>query len=352
MHPDLFTIPGTSIKLHSYGLMIMLGFVGAVWLAGRNAAKAKTDKDTLIDLGIFSMVIGILCAKINYVLQYPENYEGSWAPFDLTDGNLSVIGAVVLAPLPYVVWLWKTRKAQAPMRGRTLLAIAALTVVMAVVGARGWYLATHTAEYHGKWKFLEDWRSGFVLYGGLIGGIGAGMLFVLWKKLSILNVGDIMAPGIALGVGIGRIGCFLQGCCWGKSWDGPWAVRFPRESSFYGYLREQGKVGFDDTHTPLVHPTQLYEAVACIAMAMFLLFLIKRRRHYGEVLVSLGIMYSVWRFLLEMMRTDPRPTYWGGMTYSQWVGILVFIFCAFALYVIKTRGREVEPEPTPAPAKP
>lgn len=350
MHPDLFTIPGTAIKLHSYGLMIMLGFVGAVWLMGRHAAKAGTNKDTLIDMGIFAMVIGILSAKVNYVLQYPEGYAGSWAPFDFSDGNLSVLGAVILAPLPYAAWLWKTRKTKAPMRGATFAVVAVLTVVCAAAGARGYYLLTHAEEYRGKWKFLEDWRSGFVLYGGLIGGVLAGMAFVKWKKLSILSVGDIAAPGIALGVGIGRVGCFLQGCCWGTDKHVvPWMVRFPRESSFFGYLREKGQIDFDATHTPAVHPTQLYEFLACLLIVGILLFLLKRRRHYGEVLAMLGITYSAWRFGLEMLRTDPRPTYWK-WTYSQWAGVVVFVLCSLALFYIKKHGRKVEREAAATPA--
>src|SRR3972149_1848603 len=103
MHPDLFGVPGTSCVLHSYGLIIMLAFGAAVWSGGRLAQKSGISKDLVVDLGIVSMISGILGAKINYLIQYPQDLGAGSPLFDLSDGGLSPLGALAARAAPTLV---------------------------------------------------------------------------------------------------------------------------------------------------------------------------------------------------------------------------------------------------------
>jgi phosphatidylglycerol:prolipoprotein diacylglycerol transferase len=89
-------------------------------------------------------------------------------------------------------------------------------------------------------------HGGLVYYGGLIGAMLAGIGYLYWKKLPVWKIADILAPSIALGSVFGRIGCLLNGCCYGRACDLPWAIHFPADH---------------ETHGAGVHPTEIYDAL-------------------------------------------------------------------------------------------
>lgn len=345
MFPDLFNVPGTSCVLYSYGLAIMAAFCAAVWSGGKLAARAGISKDLIIDIGIVGMVTGILGAKINYVLQYPDEFGGDSPLFALSDGGLSPLGALAGGAVPYLLWLAKTHKSKAKMKPVTFGIVAASTIALAVIGARLWHVVEfrHLYPEH-LWDVVtEKWRAGFVLYGGLIGGVLCCVLYVKWKKQSVLKVGDALAPGMALGIGVGRLGCFMQGCCYGGRTDLPWAVTFPKESAPWWHHVKSDGLSADAARSFAVHPTQIYEFLVGVGIFALLWFLYKRRKHNGEILMMLGICYATWRFIVEGLRVDERPVA-GGLTYSQWVSIAVFAVCAVGLTILKRRPANVEPE--------
>nr|MBU9889889.1 prolipoprotein diacylglyceryl transferase [Candidatus Omnitrophota bacterium] len=167
-------------------------------------------------------------------------------------------------------------------------------------------------------KVFAVWEGGLIFYGGAITAVLGLWAFVREKKIPFLRALDFIVPYGVLTHAFGRIGCFLNGCCYGKTCALPWAVTFPGM-----------------THP--VHPTQLYEAFYNFALAFFL---IRRRQnpHFeGQIALLYFLLYGFGRYLLEFLR-EPAWTRWG-LTANQWLS-MVIIVVAFLLFPIarkKTR---------------
>ncbi|MBC7908864.1 MAG: prolipoprotein diacylglyceryl transferase [Pyrinomonadaceae bacterium] len=178
---------------------------------------------------------------------------------------------------------------------------------------------------------LDFLRSGGVFYGGLIGALVTGYIGVRRYKLSWWRVADAGACAIPLGQTIGRLGCFSAGCCWGKPTDAWCGVQFT-------------EAGNQITGVPLgvhLHPTQLYEAGITLLIFLFLLWLHKRKRFSGQVILVYAMLYAVARFIIEFYRDDPRGDIMGlttrtGLSSSQMISILMFAG-ALVLYLIRRR---------------
>src|SRR5690349_11040002 len=138
-----------------------------------------------------------------------------------------------------------------------------------------------------SWSSLQ---AGGVFYGGLIAALVVAWWYMRKTKLPPLLTADVFAPGIALGHGIGRLGCFSAGCCWGIECHRPWAVTFTDPAS-------QAPLG-----KPL-HPTQLYEAFAEFAIFAFLYWRIGRPHRTGTIIGLYLVLYSAARFLVEFFRS-------------------------------------------------
>jgi len=176
-------------------------------------------------------------------------------------------------------------------------------------------------EYRGDpWRLvsLDFLRSGGVWYGGFLGGLAAGAFLIRRYGLPFWQTTDAFAPGIALGQAIGRLGCFAAGCCWGKECDLPWGVRFTERAH-------------EITGVPTgvhLHPTQLYEAFTMLAIFLFLVWLHRRKRFGGQVLLAYAVLYGAARFTIEFFRDDPRGDVAGlttltGLSTSQLISLLV-----------------------------
>jgi phosphatidylglycerol:prolipoprotein diacylglycerol transferase len=184
---------------------------------------------------------------------------------------------------------------------------------------------------------LDFLRSGGVFYGGLLGAVITGYLLMRRWNLPWWKTADACAPGIALGLVLGRQGCFSAGCCWGKTTNLPWGVRF-------------SELGHEVTGVPLgvtLHPTQLYESLAMLIVFFFLLWLHKRRKFSGEVILAFAMIYATVRFLIEFVRDDPRGDIFGlttltGLSTSQMIGILVGTGALITFVIRRRRANAAE----------
>jgi phosphatidylglycerol:prolipoprotein diacylglycerol transferase len=345
MFPELFEIPGLKFTLYTYGLLIMLAFVAAMVSASKLAVRDGISKDLIVDLGILGMVTGVLGAKLNHVLQYPNEYGGDQPLFAIADGGLSPLWGIVGGAIPYVGWLLLTRRPDRKMTPIVFVVVALLTLLLAVAGARVGYVASHRDQYpRYVWDpVLKNWRAGFVLYGGLIAGVVSGALYIKLKRESVLKVGDAAAPGMALAIGIGRLGCFFQGCCYGAPSTVAWAVTYPKDSPVWVAHTHAGTIGWEAARSAPVHPVQVYEFLAGAGMFFLLWWIWKRRRAHGQVLMALGILYALWRYVAELLRSDQRPVWWLGQTYSQWVSVAVLLACVIGLAWVSRRGARPAP---------
>jgi len=135
----------------------------------------------------------------------------------------------------------------------------------------------------------------------------AFIIYVRWKKLSGWKIADILAPSIALGNAIGRIGCLLNGCCYGRVCHLPWAIRFPNQSAAWQQHFQAGLVGKGDPSLP-VHPTEIYDALLNFALYLGLAWLFRRKKFDGQVFATYLIGYAVFRSLVELFRGDYPAT--------------------------------------------
>jgi phosphatidylglycerol:prolipoprotein diacylglycerol transferase len=271
-----------------------------------------------------------------------------------------------------------------------------------ILGARLFYVI----EYPGKFKrdsFLEMAQAvlaihegGIVLYGAFFGGIAAAVVFFVMRKLPALAIVDIIAPGMVVGGALGRVGCFLNGCCFGGLCEADFpSVQFPRESPPYQQQLEQGwlhgfrlqyesgrtyvvdvfpdspaaeagvqagdelislnidgsaRIRTQDgserrvTFTPPersrpVHPVQLYDAANLALLALVLWLHYPLRRHDGETLALLLAVYPITRFVVEIIRVDEPGQFGTTLSISQWISLGVFIAGVVLVAVIEWRHR-------------
>jgi phosphatidylglycerol:prolipoprotein diacylglycerol transferase len=178
---------------------------------------------------------------------------------------------------------------------------------------------------------LDFLRSGGVWYGGLLGAVLVSYWLMRRYQLPWWKTADAFAPGIAIGNFFGRQGCFAAGCCWGKPTSLPWGVKFT----------EAGVP--TDTY---LHPTQLYESFAMVLVFLFLLWLHKRKRFSGQVILAYALLYSIIRFAIEFVRDDPRGDVLGlttltGLSTSQLISLVIGITALIVLIVRRRRAQQV-----------
>jgi phosphatidylglycerol:prolipoprotein diacylglycerol transferase len=173
---------------------------------------------------------------------------------------------------------------------------------------------------------MDFLRSGGVFYGGLLGGLAAAVVLMRRFKMPFWKTADAFAPGVAVGQAVGRQGCFAAGCCWGDPTTMPWGVKFT-------------ELGHQITGVPIdnyLHPTQLYESFAALAIFLFLLWLHRRKRFAGQVLLAYAVLYGATRFTIEFFRDDPRGDILGlttltGLSTSQMISLLFGVAGLFLL---------------------
>jgi phosphatidylglycerol:prolipoprotein diacylglycerol transferase len=168
---------------------------------------------------------------------------------------------------------------------------------------------------------LKLWRGGFAYYGGFLFAAAFAVYYTHRHKMGFLRTADLAAPAIALGLFFGRIGCFLNGCCYGKRTDGPFGIVFPRGSSVWREQVKEHLIRGADAALP-VHPTQLYEAFGALVLFAFLyVYLWPRAKRQGEVFAGLLIGYGVLRSICEIFRDDDRGVLFGWLSTSQIISV-------------------------------
>jgi phosphatidylglycerol:prolipoprotein diacylglycerol transferase len=190
---------------------------------------------------------------------------------------------------------------------------------------------------------LTTFRSGGVFLGGFALAFIACLFYALRARLPLLRTMDIAAPAIALGHGIGRMGCLAAGCCYGRPTTLPWGITF--HSQFAART----------TGVPLgipLHPTQVYESITEFALCAILLWLFSRRHNDGEIMGFWLFSYGLARFFLEFLRGDAgRGSVFGGaLSVTQLLAVLMVI-AGGALW-LRPRPRPAQPSPLQPAAAP
>lgn len=223
-------------------------------------------------------------------------------------------------------------------------------LIPGIVGARSFYLIQYRERVFGTAENFQQVIAaavnlpdgGLVFYGGLIAGILGFVAFCLRRRLSVLLMADIVAPSLFIGLGFGRIGCFMYGCCFGDRCDLPWAVKFPTDSMTYKVLVERGFLSPEATTTFALHPSQIYSSISAFILAGLLAVYFRHRPWNGAVLAVAWILYPINRFVLEFIRGDELGQFNTSLTISQWVSIGLLV-SGLAYLVLMTLTNPVRP---------
>ena len=191
-----------------------------------------------------------------------------------------------------------------------------------LAGARLFYVVEYWGDrVHSFAGIFKIWEGGVVFYGGAVGGFAAFFLYRAVRPFPLGATLDAVAPGVALGSGLGRLGCFLNGCCFGDVCNIPaLAVRFPKNSPPWLAERAQHLIPAEALQSLPLHPTQLYAALDGLVLFVLLSAFSPLRRRDGEVFTLLMITYPVTRFLIEFLRDD-EPAIGPGLTISQAISV-------------------------------
>jgi len=183
--------------------------------------------------------------------------------------------------------------------------------IFGIIGSRALYVANNFPYYlKHPLEIIMLQHGGMAIFGGIIFGFIFAWLFILKNKMDLLATLDLLVPFIALGQAIGRIGCFLNGCCYG------------RESSFGIYSAVSGKV---------LIPTQLYSSLLMFLIFIILRYMLNRKHLPGQILCSYLLLYSLKRFSIEFFRDD-SPRILAGLTIFQFLSLAMF-FLSLAGFV-------------------
>jgi phosphatidylglycerol:prolipoprotein diacylglycerol transferase len=216
-------------------------------------------------------------------------------------GPISIYSYGLLLALAFLVGLQlaSRRARQRGLSGERVLDLGIYIIIAAVVGGKLLLFFTDFKLFIERPSELFSLaRSGGVFYGGLILAVLVSLWYMRRHGLPLWQTCDAFAPGIALGHAIGRVGCLMAGCCYGRPTTVPWSIVFtdPFAASYVG--------------TPLnvhLHPTQIYESVAELLILGLLLFFEKRGRAFpGRTIWAYVLLYAVSRFIIEFFRGDER----------------------------------------------
>ncbi len=237
----------------------------------------------------------------------------------------------VLLATGFVVGLWVAAR-QARREGIVpdrIVDLAFYILLAALIGSRLLYVAVNWSWFAARpLDILKMWEGGLVFYGGLLLAVPVGIWYVRRKGLHVWQVADLLAPSIALAHGIGRLGCFSAGCCYGIETDLPWGVVF------------------SDPHSlaPLgapIHPTQIYESAGELLIFAGLLFYRNKKTAHGQVFAAYLFAYGILRFGVEFVRGDADRGLLPGLPISLSQVISLLLVAGAAVALLRLRGKEI-----------
>jgi phosphatidylglycerol---prolipoprotein diacylglyceryl transferase len=303
-----FSIFGHEIAIHGFGLMLVIGFLCAMYLAKYLARKSGLDGELFANACLLALFTGVIGARMSHVL---ENLS------DFTRSDRTV--------------------------GQNLFEMVNIS------------------------------SGGLTYYGGFLLAFPSLVIYALRKKIPLRLGMDIVAPCLMVGLAFGRVGCFLNGCCYGAQCSLPWAVHFPYGSYAYEDEYRNGEVNppaelmysvddggrgiyspqqlkkADDTARLMLaarqqslplHPAQLYTTITALLLAAMLVAFYSIPHTPGMVFAMMMVLEGIARFVLELLRVEPPVVYVHGygLSLSMVLGIVIAVFGAILGWVFSRMG--------------
>ncbi len=221
-------------------------------------------------------------------------------------GSITIYSYGVMIALAVLVCAWALSKDAKTYKisSDVIFDLMFWTVAWGMLGARIFYVFLYWDYF--KQNLLEIimiQHGGLAWQGGLVGGLGAGIWFVHRKKLPLRFTLDLVAPYVALGQAIGRIGCFLNGCCYGR--PAAWGIYFP-------------------VHQAKLIPTQLFEAGGLFLAFLILKYVQTKPHRVGMIFILYLWLGAIERFIVEFFRAD-HDNLWFGLSLFQYTSLVIFI---------------------------
>jgi phosphatidylglycerol:prolipoprotein diacylglycerol transferase len=238
--------------------------------------------------------------------------------------------------LSFVLGTWLARR-WAAARGVSPSDVGDLSLAAvfgALAGSRAAYVLDFWPEFAGRpwWHLLRFWEGGLVFYGGFLGATALIFALIYLRRLDWRQITDFMSPSVALGLGLTRIGCFLNGCCHGLpcAADHPLAVTFPRGSHCFANQVAAGLIPPDAAHSLPVYATQLVSSAFDFLLFAGLTWLLWKhgRRLPGAVFLTFLLAYPAFRFAVEFVRDEPRGAW--GLSAGQQMSLALLVPAAGA----------------------
>jgi phosphatidylglycerol:prolipoprotein diacylglycerol transferase len=204
--------------------------------------------------------------------------------------------------------------------------MAFVMIVWAIIGSRLFYVLINFSYYKAHpLDIIKIWQGGLVFSGGLVATAAAMWWYLRRHRLSFWSTGDLWAPSLALGQAIGRFGCFMAGCCYGRPTGSSWGVVFTHPQTLA------------PLNIPL-YPTQMFEAVSGFAVFLALIFLHGKKKFEGQVFLWYLILHSTARLFVERFRGDERGLIQGTeMSATQLLATLILVGSVVVLLVLRSR---------------
>jgi phosphatidylglycerol:prolipoprotein diacylglycerol transferase len=239
------------------------------------------------------------------------------------------------------IWLSVRRGRGIGIDADTILGLGMEVFLWGLVGARLFYVIEYYHQFFppdrslaaSLGQVLNIAQGGLVVFGSLPTAAVAAWLFARRRGLPILPLADVIAPGLLVGLALGRVGCFLNGCCYGGACDLPWAVRFPPESPPWLDQAARGLLPAAAAGQPPpwslpVHPAQLYAAIDAALLAALAIAYTPLARRPGEVFALVLTLHPLSRLLLEAIRIDEPPAFGTPLSISQLVSLVLLLLAA------------------------
>jgi phosphatidylglycerol---prolipoprotein diacylglyceryl transferase len=300
MHGQLFQLGGQGFP--SYFVLIIVGFLSATAMGALWAKRVGQNPDVIVDLGLLALLTGFAASRVLHIFAdgYLMDYVHLCTDPGLVDWHIT--RAECLSPDYAGTW-----------------------------DAAG--KVCHPVESN-CWAWAQFWNGGFTFYGGLIGAtLGAAWLFrrdrfPFWRAT---DMGGMMVP---IGLGYGRLGCLLAGCCFGRPTDSAVGLVFPPGSPASDWQAREGLLHSHLASSLPVHPTQLYEAGGAFGLAaLAILYVHPNKRYDGQVFAVFLAGYAALRFGIEFLRSDDR----GGLGFLSTSQLIAVGMVGFALWIHLTR---------------
>lgn len=253
-------------------------------------------------------------------------------PVLLRVGNFQLYSYGVMLFISFVlgIMIVERRAQRFGVEPKKITDLALWVLLAVVVGSRLFYVAFHWDEFrHDLLGIIRFWGnppglSGLMFYGGFLAAFAVGLLYVRLNRLPLLKMLDAVAPALVLGEGFTRIGCFLNGCCFGRPTDCPLGMVFPPGSAAGAQFPGQP-----------IHPTQLYSSLAGFLLFGLALLLERRRLRPGLLFAIILLLYSLFRFGIDFVRFyENTANFWGNQVVALGLSLL-----AAVLIIILTRKR-------------